>query len=193
MPQHSQRYLERRSTHKTKPISEHIAHFKKRLLERFDITFTTAEYDKLLSQIHETLPIYAINGSTKVFETHIQGKQVWILYGNKSDRQPARLKTALIPYTGYIVPDCLSEVFDHKTFTVAVKETIDYFVQLSDKLDINDPIKKKEFFTQQSAHRTALAGAYFYKKNRLNKDSLVHLAVRHLKYLNNIEVEEDEN
>jgi len=196
MPQHSKGYLERRaSIGKTKPIGEHIEHFKQRLKERFDIEFTTNDYNALLSKlVHNTHPyhLYKVNCGTSLIRVEIQGKPVWIIYSGKRNDLPARLKTALIPFKGYIVPDCLSDYFDHKTFSVAINETIEYFIKLAESLNLNDPVKRKEFFTQSSIHKTALAGAYFYIKNNHDRLSLIHLAVRHLKYLNNVDVETDE-
>lgn len=191
-PEHSKRYLERRQNiGLTKPISEHIEHFKQRLLERFNITFSTDDYYNLLNRISKGKPLYKINGGNTLIQVEIEGKIVWVLYGPKNDLQPSRLKTVLIPWVAFLTPDNLSHIYSHKTFTVVVNEIIEEFIKLSHTVDFNNPNDKKRFFSQNEVPKTMQTGAYFYNKFMGNKESLIRIAVAHLCFINNLDNNQD--
>lgn len=148
MVQHSESYLRRINNvqGKVKPMEEHVAHFKRRLKERFGIEITTKEYYDYVGQIKDSYLIYKSNSSTGLYQMEIKGVTVWVLYGKSDERIPARLKTALIPFKGIVVPDVLNEHFNHTMFYEKVKSFVTYVRSISHQLDLNN---KKEFFTRQ--------------------------------------------
>lgn len=169
----------------TKSEAEHIAHFKLRLKERFDIHLTDKQYYEMLKKPQKFKCLYHLSVHTTLREGTINGKKVWVLYASKDHRRgvdlPARFKTALLPDTGfYIVPKDLSYIYDHEQFTAKLNETIAYMKKLSEKLDLND--KKSFFIKHVNEHRTIKYGALHYKlKGEASRLNLISTAVDYIK------------
>lgn len=142
---HDQSFLKRihNPNSEVKSMDEHIAHFKQRLLERFNIELTTEEYYKLVNTIATARHIYQLTASNGVHSMQIKGVEVWVIYGKALDRIPARLKTALIPYKGLVVPNRLAHKYDNVTFTKRVGDLIQHIFEISKTIDLNDT---KTFF-----------------------------------------------
>ncbi len=143
---HTDSYNTRRNnpTHRSKSESEHIVHFIMRLKERFDIECSVNQYYDLISNIGDAKILYKINSSNGVYEITFNNKTLWVIYGCKSGELPARLKTALIPYKLFPVPDVLSDEYDTESFTLKVKHLALDCVQLSNNINLDD---RKTFFT----------------------------------------------
>jgi len=174
---HSEGYLKRQFNPKSyvKCEAEHIAHFKLRLKERFNIEIDTEQYYRILANLKkEGVRIYGINCGNAIYSVTIYGKEVWIIYGKKNDKIADRLKTALLPFKGYIVPDKLSRRMNHTMFSSLIKDQIEEFKALSKELDLNN---KKAFFTR-GLHHLLAAGALLYKLHgNENNLKLIGIAV----------------
>lgn len=133
--QHSESFNKRinNPNNEFKSEEEHMAHFKLRFKERFDVELTTEQYytilDRAINSTNGKL-VYKPSRTSSIIEMIIEGHLTWVLYGKKGVNKelniviPARLKTVMIPYTTYIVPVDLSKKYNHTTFTDVVNETI---------------------------------------------------------------------
>lgn len=157
---HSKTYLWRTNNPngRYKPMKQHVAHFRTRLKERFGIEITSSEYGRLVKRISSAKRLYSVNSGNILYSMDIEGKEVWVLYGSAQDRIQARLKTALIPYDGYIVPSNVANKYDHNQFTQRMNEVIVRIKELSKEIDLNN---KKEFFCR-GLNRTLSGGALKY-------------------------------
>lgn len=159
---------------------EHIIHFTQRLKERFNIDLTLDQYYELLKETtkHSSNHIYSINSSSGIYEVSINDVTIWVIYGNKSNDMPARLKTALIPYKMLITPDCVSHKYDHVEFTAEVNRVIEEMVKLSTEINLEN---KKEFF-MRGISPLLTKGALHIKKNiGATKTKILHrLAIKYL-------------
>ncbi len=146
---HSENYLARNNNpqNRFKPFKYHREHFITRLKERFEIEITEEEYANLVDHIGSGEPkkIYSINEGNTVYSMIINGKEVWVLYGRKGNKLPARLKTAMLPHR-FLVPDCVSHLFNHETFTNEVIASINSIKKLSEDIDLEDKVK---FFSRK--------------------------------------------
>jgi thiaminase len=161
-----------------KPMEEHIEHFKKRLLQRFNIKITIDEYHTLLANIRHAKHIYHLNSQTGVYSIMINGVEVWVLYGSASDRIEARLKTAILPYEGLLVPDEFADDYTHEEFTAKVNEVVEYFKEVSKELDLNN---KKEFFMRTDIPQFVKSAACKFKEHpETTKLTMVSMAIKYL-------------
>lgn len=142
---HNESFLKRINNPRglVKPMEEHIAHFKKRLKERFNIEITTEEYDELVGSIAYAKNIYHLNSSNIVYSLMIKGVEVWVIYAKTNDKLPSRLKTAMVPFKNLLVPDCLAHKYNNMMFTQRVGELIVEITEISKLVDLNNV---KEFF-----------------------------------------------
>ena len=187
-PNHSETYLRRLNNPKNdhKPESDHISHVQKRFKQRFNIDITVPEYYELLqaSMKHHTY-LYDLSSATTIWEINYKGKLIWILYATKCREElPARIKTVLIPFSGYPAPNAFSSVYDHRTFTQAIEDTMQEMIDLSAELDLND---KKTFFLNETHHPALKKGALKYKINENQKsNAMITIAVKYLAEKHNI-------
>lgn len=130
----------------TKSEEEHIAHFKLRMKERFDIDLTTDQYYEILKQVRENTKfnlVYKLNGNSSINEAIVEGKLVWVVYGrpekkrldHESELKP-RLKTVLFPHHIYLVPPQLANRYDHQRFTEKVNKTIEQIIRVSNQINL---------------------------------------------------------
>lgn len=142
---HDQSFLKRMNNPQglVKSMDEHIAHFKQRLQERFNIDLTTEEYYDLVHNIANAKYIYPLNSANGVYAMTIRGQVVWVIYGRNQDKIPSRLKTAMIPYKGLVVPNRLAHKYNNISFTTRVGEIMNEVVEISKTIDLNDT---KSFF-----------------------------------------------
>jgi len=191
-PAHSESYLFRVNNPNGyfKPESEHIAHVKQRMKERFDLDITTEDYYEILrdAQVNHTR-VYKINHDNSIWSLTYRGVNLWLLYGAKGRNVgflelPARIKTVLRPFDQYVVPARLSHLYDHISFTAKINESIEKMREVSVLLDLND---KKSFFMRDDIHQNIKVGAL-----RIVMDgpqittTLVSIALGHIVKIHNL-------
>lgn len=169
---------------KHKPELAHIAHTQERMLERFGINLSIDDYYNLITHSQETHKnVYSLNNCTVIWEITYREKLMWIVYTGKDKVLPARIKTVLHPYEQYLTPDVLYKIYDHQTYTVAIREAIEKMVELSKELDLND---KKTFFIKPY-HKSLKDGALRFKQGHsINSPVLTRIATNYLLAINNV-------
>lgn len=161
-----------------KPMEEHIELFKRRLVEKFGIEITTKEYYDLVANIARAKSVYRLNTQTGIYSMMIKGVEVWVIYGIASERIPARLKTAMVPYQRLLVPDEFADDYTCEEFTAKVNEFIEYVKNVSTELDLNN---KKEFFMRTDISRFIKSAACKFKEHPdTTKLTLLSMAVKYL-------------
>jgi hypothetical protein len=173
--------------HNTKSEEDHIAHFKTKLKERFNIEITTDQYYEILKFVVANLKynlVYKLNTNSSVNETIINDQRVWVIYGRPDNAKRltdvelhARLKTVLIPNTVYVVPPKLARKYDHTSFTVKLNQTIELVKKVSNQINMRKQNPYK-VLTQLPEILRPLAKQY--KKDNVVTNHWIHTIVSHL-------------